>query len=175
MEGKVIRYDGAKGDGSIILKEGNVLEFSIKDWSSFDTLPSIGLAVSIDDGKIYPTNIKQSENDSPAKTKLINKRDEYINGSVANGWKVESINDLGFVITNSQFEWSTFVVWTFVVSIPLVFVFGIYGVPIAAVISYFITTSTGDYTLQGAMNYEDGNIVIKKNGKHHKTLGIEAE
>lgn len=179
MLGKIIRYDGAKGEGSIIYKDRHTEDFNINNWHSFDVLPEIGLSVNVEDENITPVqaspegeehgkNGPQIEN--AKSTELIQRRDQYINSSVANGWKVESINDLGFVITNNQFEALPFVGWSALFSTLLAWPFGILGIFPALIVAYFITTSTGNYTLQGVMDYDEDSIHVTKKGKPYKTI-----
>lgn len=51
--GKIITYDGATGNGKILLRNGEKVSFDIDSWSSTDSVPAIGLDVVLEGDKVF--------------------------------------------------------------------------------------------------------------------------
>ena len=169
MKGKIIRLDTTSGNGSIIYEDGSVADFEVMSWGSFETTPEIGLPVEKIDGKIIPIQDQETSYNN-IKSELLRKRDAYINGSVENGWKIENSNDFGFVIKNSEVKALPYILWFFLLSVIMPLIFGIFGIVIAAIISYFLSIS--NYILKGVIDYEKNEIVITNKGEHEQTIRL---
>ena len=142
----------------------------------------VSLAEKIDfdhrtvNGETYETNeeaIRAREAAKRKKEVLIKKRDEYINGSSANGWVVTSLDETSFIITYKKLDLGVFVILTLFLSILLALFMGWLGLLVAMAVSYYLATWAGTTTLVGSMDYINGIIRITNKGETHKTIEVD--
>lgn len=179
MEGKIVNFDKATGKGTIVSLSGESIEFEAKQWGSFEEMPEIGLLVEIDQSteRIRAKTKSQSEDIT---SKLIAKRDDYLNRSSVNGWTIETINDQGFVIKNHEFSYSGFILYLFLAWLLFAVLMGffvpkmflIFSIIPAAICAFIAAKSAGNYTLYGKIDYENRTIIITKKGKVFQELKV---
>lgn len=167
MEAKILLYDKSNGKGTIITKENTKIEFSIDKWNDYDILPEVGSLVTIDDeGFIAP--IKDSSKEKLEKLEKV--KQKYLNGSIANGWKLINDNEAGFVIEESIFDYSYCIVLFIILSILLYFLLSFFGCILALIFSIMLAKKTT--TLKGTYDYNAYVIYITKNDEFYKKLTI---
>lgn len=179
MEGKIVNFDKNTGKGTIVSVSGESVDFEAKQWGSFEVMPELGLLVEIDQstGGVRAKTKSQSEDIT---SKLIAKRDDYLNRSSVNGWTIETINDQGFVIKNHEFSYSGFIAYLFLAWLLFTILMSffvprmllIFAIIPAAVVAFIAAKSAGNYTLYGKMDYENRTIVITKKGKVFQELKV---
>lgn len=173
MNAKIITYDTANGTGMLITTENEKKNFNINDWTDFDTLPEVGLLVDINDNGTISLQKKKVNLDEEKLEKLKNIRNKYINGSIANGWKLENENEDGFVIKEKVFNSGMFFLWFIGFSIAFGFFLGFIGIIIALVITLFTGLAYSTTTLKGIVNKEAFMIEISKDGNPYKQLSVD--
>ena len=171
MEGKVVNFDKSTGKGTIVSVRGESIDFEAKQWGSFEVMPEVGLLVEID-RSTGGVRAKTKSEPEDITSKLIAKRDDYLNRSSVNGWKVETINEQGFVIKNHEFSYSSFFLYLVIALVIFGFFFGIGAIIPASIVAFVAAKSTSNYTLYGKMDYENGTIVITKKGKVFQELKV---
>jgi hypothetical protein len=176
MDGKIITYDTATGSGIVITKDNKKVTFSINNWNSFDILPQIGLLITIGyNGDISPIDKINNEVIKDKLSDLKIKKERYINGSIANGWKLINDNENGFIIEEKIFSVVKFFLWLFGLSIILVPFFSIFGLVIALILMFALSLPYNKTTLVGVVDKVNCEINITKNEVFYKKLFIENE
>lgn len=174
MEAKIISYDNVNGKGILITKENEKIDFSIDKWNSFDTLPEIGLLVEIDENSFVSP---KKDFNKEKLDELKNVKQKYINGSIANGWRLINENEESFIIEEkiSSFSYLYCIVLIFLLSIPLGLLFGVFGFVVALIFSIMIARNEKTTTLRGVYNYEKFEINITKDNEFYKKLTIKED
>lgn len=159
MEAKIVSYDSSSGKGILITKENEKIDFSIDKWDDFNVLPNIGLLVEINENNsISPKKDLDKENLIELKT-IIN---DYINNSVAKGWKVINNGETGFVIEETTFSFFICIILLIVLSFLLGFLFGIFA-PIIA-LPFSIWFARTKQILKGEIDYKYFQVNIYDRG-----------
>jgi len=162
-QGRILVYNGATGEGKIILTTAEKISFNVESWGSIDAVPEIGMKVQISDkGIISVINNKSSDKPPVANntditinsnstqeksTEILNiKKDEFIHRQVSQGYCVSSDNSSGFVLEKTIHRIDLFLLilvggtissLLLMVILSSLFV-GIYGFAIAVIMSIFV-------------------------------------
>lgn len=170
METKIISYDSVNGKGILITEKNEKIDFSIDKWNDFEILPKIGLIVEIDNnGNLLPK--KDLDKEKLVELKIL--IDNYINSSVANGWKVVNNSESGFVLEEKGFSFFVCIILLIVFSILFSFLMGVFA-PIIA-LPFSIWFSITKRILKGIIIYDKFEVDIYEKDKFYKKLTIKKE
>lgn len=105
---------------------------------------------------------------------LKEKLDNYLNGSIANGWNLINQNDEGFIIEEKKdFSLAYYFISVVLATLILTFLFGFFLFWLILIMILFIFVYKGKTTrLYGRINYEENKILILKDGKEYKELKV---
>ena len=175
MNAKIMTYDTTNGTGLLITKENEKRNFNINDWNDFDSLPEVGLLVDINDKGTISVQ-KNTVNLNEEKLEKLNSiKNKYINGSIANGWRLINDNDEGFVIQESKTSAFMVILWFIILSSVFSLFLGFYGPLLSLVLIMIINLGRETTTLKGVVNKEEFIIEITKEGKLYKQLSLNKE
>lgn len=184
MNAKIITYDTTNGTGILITTENEKRNFNINDLNDFDILPEVGLLVDIDDKGTISVQKNTVNLNEEKLEKLNNIKNKYINGSIANGWRLINNNDTGFVIQETVIPVFMIILYTIFYTVLFIFFFLVlfpflhfWALLLSLVLIALIDTGIGERItiLKGVVNKEKFIIEITKEGKPYKLLSINKE